>query len=247
MSVVMRSGNSSLIWSRAEALSGVLTTVQFKCSNSLHRSSAVGSSSSTTTALCDALWAITNQSRLGPQWGPVKRENEGKLAELLDFVELDAQLLELLWVHRRGGVGHQALGLLRFGEGDHVADGVGPTQQHNQAVQAERDAAVRRGAVLQRVQQKPEFGLRFVLADPKQIKELALNLPAVVADAAPADFGPVQDEIVGLGARLQRLGFELRHVLIQPRGEGVMQGDVALLRLVRVQTGEVRHPKPPSR
>src|SRR5439155_66149 len=81
---------------------------------------------------------------------------------------------ELLWVHRRGGVGHQALGLLRFGEGDHVADGVGPTQQHNQAVQAERDAAVRRGAVLQRVQQKAEFGLRFVLADPKQIEELAL-------------------------------------------------------------------------
>src|SRR2546426_12618334 len=101
---------------------------------------------------------------------------------LVELVEFDAQLLELLWVHRRGRVGHGALGLLRFGEGDHIADGVGPAKKHNQTVQAKRDAAVRRGAVLKGVQQKAEFGLRFVLAGPKQIKELALNLPAVVAD-----------------------------------------------------------------
>src|SRR3989475_441687 len=146
------------------------------------------------------------------------------------------------------GLVHGALGLLRFGKGDHMRVGVGPAKKHNQTVQAKRDAAVRRGAVLKGVQQKAEFGLRFVLADPKQIKELALNLPAVVADAAPADFGPVQDEIVGLGARLQRLGFELRHVLIQRRGEGMMQRDVALLRFVVLQQGKVRHPeRPPGR
>src|SRR5439155_10660291 len=124
---------------------------------------------------------------------------------LLYLVELDAQLLELLWDHLRGRLGHQALGLLGFGEGDDVADGVGTAEQHDQAIQAESDAAVRRGAVLKGVQQKAEFGLRFVLADPKQIEELALDLPAVVADAAPADLGPVQDKIVCLGARLQRL------------------------------------------
>src|SRR5438128_1465949 len=138
---------------------------------------------------------------------------------LVDFIELDAQLLELLWIHRRGRVGHETLSFLGLRERDHVADGVGTAEQHDQAIQAERDAAVRRGAVLKGVQQKAEFGLRFVLADPKQVKELALDLPAVVADAAPADLGPVQHEIVGLGARLQRLGFELRQVLIQRRGE----------------------------
>src|SRR5207249_3317194 len=104
---------------------------------------------------------------------------------------------------------------------------------------------VGRRTFLQRVQQKAEFGLRFVLADPKQIEELALDLPAVVADAAPADLSPVQDKIVGLGARLQRLGLKARHILIERRGEGMMQGDVALLRLVVLQQGKVRHPERP--
>src|SRR5438105_2147530 len=99
---------------------------------------------------------------------PSRGEGSGT-ARLLEFVELDAQLLELLWVHRRGRVGHETLSFLGLRERDHVADGVGPAQKHNQAIQAERDAAVRRGAVLKGVQQKAEFGLRFVLADPKQI------------------------------------------------------------------------------
>ena len=42
-------------------------------------------------------------------------------------------------------------------EGDHVADRLGAGHQHDQAVQAEGQAAVRRRAVLQRVEQEAEL------------------------------------------------------------------------------------------
>src|SRR5262245_34151897 len=45
-----------------------------------------------------------------------------------------------------------------LGEGDHVADAGRAGQQHHHAVPAERDAAVRRRAVLERVEQEAELG-----------------------------------------------------------------------------------------
>jgi hypothetical protein len=69
------------------------------------------------------------------------------------------QLAQLLLVHRLGA-GEQALRALGLREGDHVADRLGLGHQRDEAVQAEGQAAVRRRAVLQRVEQEAELELR---------------------------------------------------------------------------------------
>ena len=75
------------------------------------------------------------------------------------------QFAQLLFVDVRGGVSQQALGTLRLGEGDHVADRFGAGHHGNDAVKSERQAAVRRGAVLQGVEQEAELGLLLFGAD----------------------------------------------------------------------------------
>ena len=52
-----------------------------------------------------------------------------------------------------------------FGKGDHVADRLGARHQRDDAVEAEGDAAVRRRAVLQRVEQEAELLPRFLGPD----------------------------------------------------------------------------------
>jgi hypothetical protein len=82
------------------------------------------------------------------------------------------QLAQLLLVHRRRRLGQQALGALGLGEGDHVADRLGAGHQRDDAVQAEGQAAVRRRAVLQRVEQEAELGLRFFGRDLERVNTL---------------------------------------------------------------------------
>ena len=56
-----------------------------------------------------------------------------------------------------GALRQQVLRALGLREGDHVADRLGAGHQRDEAVEAERDAAVRRRAVLQRVEQEAEL------------------------------------------------------------------------------------------
>src|SRR5947209_2118500 len=69
---------------------------------------------------------------------------------------LKPQFLQLPPVHRGRRPGHQVAGLLVLREGDHVADVRRPGQHHRPAVDAERDAPVRRRPVLQGVEQEAE-------------------------------------------------------------------------------------------
>src|SRR5207237_7777963 len=116
--------------------------------------------------------------------------------------ELDVQVFELLRVDWRGGFGHEALGLLRFGEGDHVADRVGPAEEHDKAVQTKGDPAMGRRPVLQRFQEETKLCRRFLLADPKKVEELALHIAPVNADAAAADLVAIEHHIISLRASL---------------------------------------------
>ncbi|KAG1241167.1 hypothetical protein G6F68_016956 [Rhizopus microsporus] len=75
------------------------------------------------------------------------------------------QFFQLLLVHFRRCIGQQILRALRLREGDHVADRFGAGHHRDDAVQAEGDAAVRRRAVLQRIQQVAELLAGFLGAD----------------------------------------------------------------------------------
>ena len=95
-------------------------------------------------------------------------------------------------VDRAGGVDHEVAAGLRLREGDDVADVVGAHDVHHEPVETERDAAVRRGAVLESPEQEAELGLRLVGAEPDQFEDLLLHVLPVDAFE--------QDAVVGAEA-----------------------------------------------
>src|ERR1700722_2232971 len=71
--------------------------------------------------------------------------------------DVDARLLALLRGDRRGRAGERVVAGGGLGEGDDVADAVAAGQQHEQAVPAERDAAVRGRPEAQGLEQEAEL------------------------------------------------------------------------------------------
>jgi len=62
---------------------------------------------------------------------------------------LDVELAELLEIGFGGGVGHHFHAAVVFREGDHIADAVFAGDQHHEAVEAQGNASVGRGAELE--------------------------------------------------------------------------------------------------
>jgi hypothetical protein len=78
----------------------------------------------------------------------------------------------------------------------------GAGHEHHHAIDAEGDAAVRRAAELQRIEQEAELLARFFLADCRAGYEHGLLHGAVVdADRAAADLGAVQHQVIGARQR----------------------------------------------
>src|SRR6267143_2483472 len=116
----------------------------------------------------------------------------------LRLAQANVQLAQLLLVHRRRSMREQVLRALGLGKGDDVADRLAARHHGDDAIEAEGDAPVRRRAVLERLQQEPEFLLRLFGADRQRAEYLGLNFLAVDAHRAPADLGAVQHHVVGL-------------------------------------------------
>ena len=64
-----------------------------------------------------------------------------------------------------------------------------------------------------------------------------LHVLAVDTDGAAAEFDAVEDDVVGLGADFGGVGVEQREVFVERGGEGVVLGDVAVLRGVVSKLG----------
>ena len=82
------------------------------------------------------------------------------------------QLFQLFLGDRRGRPGHQIGGALALGEGNHLPDVGLAGQQHHQTVNARRDAAVRRRAVLKRLQHVPELLFGILHFQPDELEDL---------------------------------------------------------------------------
>jgi hypothetical protein len=67
------------------------------------------------------------------------------------------QLTQLALVDGAGAMCKQILGPLSLGEGDDIADRLGTGHQGHDAVQTEREAAVRGRTVLERIEQEAEL------------------------------------------------------------------------------------------
>src|SRR6266513_3611255 len=105
----------------------------------------------------------------------------------LRLAQANVQLAQLLLVHGRRGMREQVLRALGLGKRDDVADRFGARHHGHDAVQAEGDTAVWRGAVLQRFEEKPELLLRFLRPDRERAEHLRLHHLAVDTPRAPAD------------------------------------------------------------
>src|SRR6266545_5211088 len=98
--------------------------------------------------------------------------------------ELDPELAELGLVHLAGGVHQQVHHRLRLRERDDVPDVVGAGQEHHDPVQPGRDAAVRRDAVLERLQQVAEALPDGLLAQAQDLEDPLLQRAVVDPEAA---------------------------------------------------------------
>src|SRR5712692_108400 len=157
----------------------------------------------------------------------------------------DMQLAQLLFADRGRRAGQQVLAALRLGEGDDVPDRFGARHQGHHAVEAEGDAAVRRRAVLQRIEQEAELRALVLGRDFQGAKHLLLHLLAMDAHRAAADLPAVEHRVVGLGVGPLWRALDVVLVTVLRAGERMM----ARLPLpglgVELEHREIDHPERP--
>ena len=71
-----------------------------------------------------------------------------------------------------------------------------PSSSVHDPVQAERDAAVRRRAVPERVEQEAELALGLLLGEPDRVEDPLLHVAAVDTDRSAADLAAVEHHVV---------------------------------------------------
>src|SRR5215467_14135190 len=108
------------------------------------------------------------------------------------FLQSDAQLVELGGVDFGGRFGHEVLGSGGLAEGDDLANRFFTGQKHHDSVDAQRDAAVRRGSVGERIQEEAEAFAQLLLAEAESLEKTFLDVLTVDPDAAGAELVAVQ-------------------------------------------------------
>src|SRR5450432_1874808 len=141
----------------------------------------------------------------------------------------DTQLTQGTLGNRRGGVAHEVCTAGGLGERDHVADGSFAGKNHHQAVEAQSDSAVRRGAVFQGIQQKAEAAAGFFVGHAERGEDLGLHIAAVNTNRAGAEFHAVQHQVIRAGAAAGRVRGQLAQILVVYRREGMVRGVPALV------------------
>src|SRR5439155_11884541 len=89
--------------------------------------------------------------------------------------DADTQLVEQPCVHRRGRVEQRVVPGLRLGEGLHFADVLRARERHAEPVDPGADAAARRSAVLERVEQRAEARRGVLLRDAELREDTLLD------------------------------------------------------------------------
>ena len=142
-----------------------------------------------------------------------------------------------------GGFGHEVGAGLGFGERDDVADGLAVEHEHDEAVDAQGDAAVGRGAEAEGIEEEGEFFLGVFGRDAQEAEDFRLYILLVDTDGAAAEFDAVEDDVVGLGVDLGGIGIEQGNIFIPRGGEGMVLGDVALGGGIVIERGEIDDPE----
>src|SRR5262245_41800473 len=161
-------------------VSSATSRTQVSCSGSSGRSFAPvtlcqypGLSARSISSTASAGVWITTSTDSGILWRRVV-PTAGAASRRLRIAQPDVQLAQLRLVDPARCSGQQVLRALRLRECDHVANRIRLGHHRDDAVEPERDAAMRRRAVLQRIEQEAELGLRLLGADLQRAEHLAL-------------------------------------------------------------------------
>ena len=117
----------------------------------------------------------------------------------------DPQLAQLRRIDTCRCAGQRVAAGRGLRERDHVADGALAGQLHDQAIEPERHAAVRRRAELERAQQEPEPLVRLLGVEPNHGEDPLLKIGPIDADAAPAQLEAVHHDVIRLGEHRARI------------------------------------------
>ena len=153
------------------------------------------------------------------------------------------QFLQLRQIDRARRLDHEVSARLRLGERNHVADVVGAHDVHHQAVESERDAAVRRRAVAKGTEQEPELRVRILGCQADELEDALLHIHAVDADRSAGDLAAVENQVVARAQACARIALEDPELVRVGARERVVQRNPALAVLVPVEHREVDHPE----
>src|SRR6266850_5571469 len=116
-----------------------------------------------------------------PGWSPSTRGESRK--DTRSVLDAELQLFEILGIDGRGRAVHEGCGARRLGKRDRVANGFASVEEDDQAVQPQRDSAVRRRAVFERLQQESELLLRLFGLHPDRAHDALLDILSMDPDA----------------------------------------------------------------
>ena len=138
---------------------------------------------------------------------------------------------------------HHVRSALRLGERDDVADRAALRHEHDEAIETESDAAVRRCAVLEGVHHEAELLTRLFLREPDGLEDFLLQISLIDAQAAAADLDAVQNHVVSVRLDPSGVGHQVLDIFAARRRERMVHGLPALLFLVVFKHREVRDPE----
>src|SRR4051812_41177100 len=133
---------------------------------------------------------------------------------LLRALELDSQLAELLLRNGRRRFAHQVRSFRGLREGNHVADGSLARQQHDEAIQSESDASVRRGSVFQCIEQEAEPPACLFVTEAEGVEHDVLNVATMDTNRPRAEFDSVEHDVVRLCTATSRVRGELFDIFV---------------------------------
>src|SRR5579883_87788 len=102
---------------------------------------------------------------------------------------------------------------------------------------------MRRSAIFQSLQQKPEAVARLFRGESKSRENFRLHVAAVNTNRSGAQFDSVQNQIVGFSAATGGIADEHIEVVVMNRSEGMMGGVPPVFFLVPLEHRKIRDPK----
>ena len=127
---------------------------------------------------------------------------DGAATRVVLVDEPDAELAKLLVGHRGRRAGQRIGSARHLRERDHLADVRLAGHERDEALDPHREAAVRRRAHRQRLEEEGELPARLLVAHPHRPEDVLLDVRAVDPDRARAELPAVPDQVVVLAERV---------------------------------------------